>query len=126
MVSIQMANYSEQPTLTQMWIYEGNINWTPETTNAPFIVTPRINKIAANEGVQLRIRFLGKNLPMDRESVYYLNVLDIVPKSKNTQGMNTLQLAIKTRIKVFYRPISLLPFQIHYCIALSFIPITGY
>ncbi|EPL9571772.1 fimbrial biogenesis chaperone [Providencia rettgeri] len=109
MVSIQMTNYSEQPTLTQSWIDEGNINSTPETTSAPFIVTPPINKIAANEGVQLRIRFLGNNLPMDRESVYYLNVLDIAPKPKNTQGMNTLQLAIQTRIKVFYRPISLLP-----------------
>lgn len=109
MVSIQMTNYSEQPTLTQSWIDEGNINSTPETTNAPFIVTPPINKIAANDGVQLRIRFLGNNLPMDRESVYYLNVLDIAPKPKNTQGMNTLQLAIQTRIKVFYRPISLRP-----------------
>lgn len=109
MVSIQMTNYSEQPTLIQSWIDEGNINSTPETTNAPFIVTPPINKIAANEGVQLRIRFLGNNLPIDRESVYYLNVLDIAPKPKNANGMNTLQFAIQTRIKVFYRPISLLP-----------------
>lgn len=80
---------------------------TPEATNAPFIVTPPISKIAANEGTQLRIRFLGGNLPMDRESVYYLNVLDIAPKPKNTNGMNTLQFAIQTRIKIFYRPISL-------------------
>ncbi|GAB1438750.1 molecular chaperone [Providencia sp.] len=106
-VSIQLINHSEQPSLTQSWVDEGNVESTPETTNAPFIVTPPISKIAANEGIQLRIRFLGGNLPMDRESVYYLNVLDIAPKPKNTNGMNTLQFAIQTRIKIFYRPISL-------------------
>lgn len=108
MVSIQLINHSEQHTLTQSWVDEGNIESTPETTNAPFMVVPPINKIAANEGVQLRIHFLGDNLPMDRESIYYLNVLDIAPKPKNTNGMNTLQFALQTRIKLFYRPISLL------------------
>lgn len=47
---------------------------------------------------------MGVALPSDRESVFYLNVLDIPPTPENLKGTNTLQLAIKSRIKLFYRP----------------------
>lgn len=107
-VGIQLTNYSEQATLTQSWVDEGNLDSTPETTNAPFIVTPPITKIAANDGVQLRIRFIGDKLPTNKESVFYLNVLDIAPKPKQINSANLLQFAIQTRIKVFYRPIALI------------------
>ncbi|MBO1929381.1 fimbria/pilus periplasmic chaperone [Providencia rettgeri] len=36
-VRIQLTNYSEQATLTQSWVDEGNPDSTPETTNAPFM-----------------------------------------------------------------------------------------
>lgn len=107
-VGIQLTNYSEQATLTQSWVDEGNLDSTPETTNAPFIVTPPVTKIAANDGVQLRIRFIGDKLPTNKESVFYLNVLDIAPKPKQINSANLLQFAIQTRIKVFYRPIALI------------------
>lgn len=107
-VGIQLTNYSEQATLTQSWVDEGNLDSTPETTNAPFIVTPPISKIAANDGVQLKIRFIGDKLPTDKESVFYLNVLDIAPKPPQINNANILQLAIQTRIKVFYRPVALM------------------
>lgn len=103
-VLIQATNYSEQPSLVQSWVDEGDINSTPETTNAPFIVTPPITKIDANEGTQLRIQFIGNTLPTDRESIFYLNVRDIAPKPKQNSNANFLQLALQTRIKLFYRP----------------------
>ena len=106
-ISIQAVNHSEQSALTQSWVDEGNIDSTPETTNAPFIVTPPISKISANEGSQIRIQYIGDELPKDRESVFYLNVLDISPKPKNKTNLNVLQLALQTRIKLFYRPIEL-------------------
>lgn len=105
--NIQAINDSEQASLVQSWVDEGNIHSTPETTEAPFIVTPPVTKIAAHEGAQLRIRFIGGNLPQDRESVFYLNVLDISPKPQNKEGMNLIQLALQIRIKVFYRPTAL-------------------
>ncbi|HGJ5875514.1 MAG TPA: molecular chaperone [Arsenophonus sp.] len=43
-------------------------------------------------------------MPTDHESVFYLNVLDIPPKPTNLKTKNTLQLALRTRIKLFYRP----------------------
>lgn len=106
-MGIQIINHSDQPSLVQSWIDEGDINSTPETTNAPFIVIPPMTKIGANDGTQLRIQFIGEKLPSDRESIFYLNMLDISPKTKNNVNANSLQLALQTRIKLFYRPIGL-------------------
>lgn len=103
-VLIQAVNHSEQSSLVQSWVDEGDINSTPETTNAPFIVSPPMTKIDANEGTQLKIQFIGNTLPSDRESIFYLNVRDIAPKPQKTSNANFLQLALQTRIKLFYRP----------------------
>lgn len=107
MKGIQIINNSDQPSLVQSWIDEGDINSTPETTNAPFIVIPPITKVGANDGIQLRLQFIGEKLPSDRESIFYLNMLDISPKPKNNVYANFLQLALQTRIKLFYRPMDL-------------------
>lgn len=40
-------------------------------------------------------------LPQDRESVFYFNLREIPPKSSQP---NVLQIALQTRIKLFYRP----------------------
>ncbi|EKT64654.1 molecular chaperone [Providencia burhodogranariea] len=106
-MGIQIINNSDQPSLVQSWIDDGDINSTPETTNAPFIVIPPITKIKANDGTQLRIQFIGKKLPDDRESIFYLNILDISPKPKNNVNGNFLQLALQTRLKLLYRPMGL-------------------
>lgn len=45
----------------------------------------------------------GGNLPQDRESLYWLNI-KAIPSSKHVEGVNTLQIAINTRIKLLYRP----------------------
>ncbi len=54
----------------------------------------------------LRIVRAGGNLPEDRESVYYVNV-KAIPPAPAEESANTLQLAIKTRMKLFYRPAGL-------------------
>ncbi|QHD95766.1 fimbria/pilus periplasmic chaperone [Proteus terrae subsp. cibarius] len=43
-LSLQIFNRSEQPTLVQSWIDDGDIASTPETTTAPFIVYPSHNE----------------------------------------------------------------------------------
>ncbi|MBJ2116657.1 molecular chaperone [Proteus penneri] len=103
-LSLQIFNRSEQPTLVQSWIDDGDIASTPETTTAPFIVIPPIMKVSANGGAQLKIQRLENKLPQDRESIFYLNVLDIPPRPNSSENANTLQLALQTRIKLFYRP----------------------
>ena len=102
---IQLTNSGDMPSLVQSWVDEGDINSSPETTGAPFMVVPPVTRIAGSGGQQLKIRVLKNNLPRDRESVFYLNVVDIPAKTATTG--NTLQFALRTRIKLFYRPAGL-------------------
>lgn len=54
--------------------------------------------------------YTGEALPNDRESIFWLNILDISakPKFENKNNLNVnsnyLQLPIHSRIKLFYRP----------------------
>ena len=57
----------------------------------------------AKEDNVLRVVRTGGNLPEDRESLYWLNI-KAIPSSKHVEGVNTLQIAINTRIKLLYRP----------------------
>ena len=65
-------------------------------------MSPPINRIEPKKGQTLRISYTGKALPAGRESVFWLNVLEIPAKAKSADNM--LQMAFRTRIKVFFRP----------------------
>ncbi|MNH27590.1 Chaperone protein EcpD precursor [compost metagenome] len=52
----------------------------------------------------LRILYEGQGLPTDRESVVWLNVQEIPQASGQA---NTFQLAVRQRIKIFFRPANL-------------------
>jgi len=73
---------------------------------APFLITPPLFRLDAKEDNVLRVVRTGGNLPGDRESLYWLNI-KAIPSSKHVEGMNTLQIAINTRIKLLYRPSSI-------------------
>lgn len=103
-VIVQLVNNGDDPALVQAWIDNGDINSTPETANVPFLLSPPVVKVDGKNGQQLRIQKIGEALPRDRESLFYLNVLDIPPTPGDLHGVNVLQLAIKSRIKLFYRP----------------------
>lgn len=106
-VVVQLMNNGSDASLVQAWIDDGDINSTPETAQVPFLLSPPVVKVLGDSGQQLRITKIGSPLPADRESVFFLNVLDIPPTPENLMGTNTLQLAIKSRIKLFYRPAGL-------------------
>ncbi|MGL5600782.1 MAG: fimbrial biogenesis chaperone [Silvania sp.] len=103
-VVVQLINNGDTPALVQSWIDDGDINSTPETAHVPFMLSPPVVKVNGNNGQQLRIKKIEAKLPKDRESVFFLNVLDIPPAPDHLKGVNTIQLAIKSRVKVFYRP----------------------
>ncbi|MDU9404192.1 molecular chaperone [Pseudomonas sp. zfem004] len=89
-----------QDVLVQSWIDSGE----GTTQAAPFAVTPPLAKVLPKEQQLLRILYEGKGLPTDRESVVWLNVQEIPQAST---AANTLQLAVRQRIKVFFRPAQL-------------------
>ena len=49
----------------------------------------------------MRFIYSGSGLPTDRESQVWINIQEIPPKPENE---NTLQLAVRSKIKLFYRP----------------------
>lgn len=69
---------------------------------APFIVTPPLFRLDGGKENILRIMRTGGDLPLDKESVFYLNVKAIPSAQDNMQ--NILFITVKTRIKLFYRP----------------------
>ncbi|MFS2125015.1 molecular chaperone [Pseudomonas sp. Pseusp97] len=105
-VTVKLNNDGSAPMLVQSWIDEGNVQATPDTSRAPFVLTPPIARIDPGKGQALRIRFSGqKSLPRDRESLFWLNVLEVPPAS--AEGQNKLKIAFRSRIKLFYRPADL-------------------
>lgn len=99
--SIAIDNKSEAPSLVQTWIDNGNIEKAPTNIQVPFILSPPIFRIDGNKRQILRIIYTGEKLPNDRESIFWLNVLEIPPKNSET---NTLQFTYRSRIKLFFRP----------------------
>ncbi|MBB5191773.1 chaperone protein EcpD [Silvimonas terrae] len=105
-VTVQMTNEGKKPSLVQTWIDDGDANALPENIRVPFTLTPPVSRVNGGKGQALRIVYTGEALPQDRESVFYLNVLDIPPSEDGADG-NQLQFAFRTRIKMFFRPAQL-------------------
>lgn len=97
--SLGLSNPDATDYLVQSWVDSGGKN----TTKAPFLITPPLFRLDAKEDNVLRVVRTGGNLPEDRESLYWLNI-KAIPSSKHFEGVNTLQIAINTRIKLLYRP----------------------
>ncbi|OTG82483.1 pilus assembly protein [Acinetobacter sp. ANC 4558] len=112
-ITIQVSNNGTKPSLVQAWIDDGDAKVTPDQSKAPFLISPPISRVEAQKGQALRIAALPKtiNLSKTQETLFWLNVLDIPPKptTKNETDIpdNFLQLAIRSRIKFFYRPAGL-------------------
>ncbi|PXW39526.1 P pilus assembly chaperone PapD [Klebsiella oxytoca] len=106
-VSIRVTNSGDMPSLTQVWVDGGTIQNNTGKDLAPFVVLPPIIRVEPGKGQSYRLIYSGTALPQDRESLYWFNMLDIPPEPKNSQDGNYLQLSIRSRIKLFYRPITL-------------------
>jgi chaperone protein EcpD len=108
-VTVKLDNDSNLPSLVQVWLDDGDADAKPGDVKAPFVIAPPIFRMDANKGQMLRVMSSGATeaLPQDRESLYWLNVLDIPPKPDAKAGVNTMQVAYRTRIKMFVRPAKL-------------------
>lgn len=108
-VTINLTNKNERPVLIQTWIDIGHENTAPEKISVPFVLTPPVNRVDSNKGQTIRISYTGvPALPTDKESVYWLNVLEVPAKDKNSDSLKQkLNVVFRTRIKLFYRPVGL-------------------
>jgi P pilus assembly chaperone PapD len=97
--TLNVNNSGSSPFLIQSWAE------TQNGEKAPFFVTPPLFRLDANQQNLLRIIRVGEKFPEDRESLYWLNV-KAIPSRPETEA-NTLQIAVKKRIKLIYRPTGL-------------------
>jgi chaperone protein EcpD len=105
-VSLSMVNNGNESRLIQAWVDSGDASERPESTKAPFVITPPMARVDPGKGQTLRITYTGAQLPQDRETVFWLNILEIPPKPKDSTGSepNYMQMAVRSRLKLFYRP----------------------
>ncbi|KPX49828.1 Pili assembly chaperone: pili assembly chaperone [Pseudomonas savastanoi pv. glycinea] len=104
-VSLGVHNSGGGEILLQSWLESPTVATNKTDNNdtpayLPFIVTPALTRMAGGGKQLLRIIHSGADMPTDRESVLWLNVQEI----PQTAAENTLQIAIRQRIKVFFRP----------------------
>lgn len=98
-VSIAIENKGSVPYLIQSWVENQD-----QSQSSNFLITPPLFRLDGDKKNSLRIFKLEKNLPSDKESMFFLNVKSI---PGGTLDSNTLQIAIRNRLKLIYRPISL-------------------
>ncbi|HGE8335560.1 TPA: fimbria/pilus periplasmic chaperone [Serratia marcescens] len=104
-VSLSVSNQNKQlPYLAQGWLEDEQGN----KIQSPLTVLPPVQRIEPGKPSQVKIQALpaAKLLPQDRETLYYFNLREIPPKSNKP---NSLQIALQTRIKLFYRPAAIAP-----------------
>lgn len=108
-VTVRLNNNGEQPALVEAWIDNGDPASTPDTAHVPFLITPPLVRMNAGKGQSLRVVYTNQPLPKDRETLFWLNVLEVPPRptAKPGEEQNTLQFAVRSRLKLFFRPADL-------------------
>ena len=99
-VSMTITNDNQNmPYLAQAWLEDAQGN----KIQGPLTVLPPLQRVEPGKSSQVKVQALpaAATLPQDRETLYYFNLREIPPKSSKP---NTLQIALQTRIKLFYRP----------------------
>lgn len=105
-----IRNVGKSPSLVQLWLSDKNNNTMEIQNDLPLFITPPVGRINAEKRKVFRV-FPTKEavsvLPQDRESMFWINVLDIPEMDANNKGGNKLNMAFRTRIKLFYRPVNI-------------------
>ncbi len=100
--AIGVENPDASPYLIQSWVESE----AGQSDKRSFVVTPPLFRLDAKQKNTLRVIQTAPGLAADRETLYWLNIKSI-PATQASEGGNTLQLAVNTRIKLIYRPAAL-------------------
>ncbi|KZQ36083.1 MULTISPECIES: fimbria/pilus periplasmic chaperone [Enterobacter] len=102
-MSVTISNQNKNlPYLAQAWVEDRD----GKKIETPMTALPPLQRVEPGAKGQVKIQLSGgaAAFPQDRESLMYFNVREIPPRSSKP---NTLQIALQTRVKMFYRPESL-------------------
>ena len=96
--SINVINQASREVVVQTWITGDDDS---SGGAVPFAATEPLVQLGAGEHHPLRILYAGEGLPTDRESLFWLNIMEIPLKPEDP---DSVQFAIRQRLKLFYRP----------------------
>jgi len=102
-VDVQMKNNDDFPYVVQTWFDDGDINSQPQKkSDVPMISTPPVFRIQGKSGQIVRIVFNKfKQLPTDRETLYWFNSLQIPPSNISANSKkNEMLVMLRNRVKV--------------------------
>ncbi|WP_165466835.1 fimbrial biogenesis chaperone [Enterobacter cloacae] len=102
--SLKLDNQSKAlPYLALSWIE----NEKGQKEDTHFMALPPIQRIEAGSSTQVRIvkQAATRQLPKDRESLFYFNLREVPPKSVSaSEERSVMQVAMQSRIKLLWRP----------------------
>ena len=104
--SLRVENRSDKlPYLAYSWIE----NEKGEKSDEFLVALPPIQRLEPKATSQVRImkQAATAKLPTDRESLFYYNLREIPPVPEGSEGHAILQVAVQSRIKLFWRPAAL-------------------
>lgn len=110
--TIEVSNPGDTQVLIQAWLSAPPADLHPDSgadpradkttpMNLPFVLTPHLAQLPAKGRQVLRVLYEGSGMPVDRESLLHLYVLEVPRRSEAKQQ---LSIAVRQRINVFYRP----------------------
>lgn len=100
--AISVSNPDNTPCLIQSWVSK---NENSDDGDSLFVTTPPLFKLNPYAQNSVRVMLAGNAVPQDRESVYWLNIKSI--PSSSAEAKNELLIAVKSKMKLFYRPAGL-------------------
>lgn len=98
-VSIRVHNLNSQDIMLQSWLSSGATGDDKELL--PMALTPVWLRMKPGAAQLLRIMYQGEGFPKDRETLVWLNVMEI---PQVAEAGHSMQMAIRQRLKVFFRP----------------------
>ena len=112
-ITLRLTNDDERaPRLVQVWLDQGDPASDPSGSEVPFSLSPPVFRLNPQKSQAVRLVYTQEPLPADRESLFWLNALEIPPKvntdaDADDAAANRLQFAFRIRTKVFFRPADL-------------------
>lgn len=103
-VTVSLDNQGKQPVLVQVWVDTGDASAAPDTIKAPFFIRPPMFRMEPGSGHAVRLIYTGDPLPDNQESMYWFNALEVPPKAADAGDGGHVQFALRTRIKLIFRP----------------------
>jgi len=115
--------------LVQIWLDQGDDSLDAHMQDSPFLITPSVIRMDPNSGQTIRFLRIGEGLPQERESMFFLNVLEVppTPADQIDAGDNFVQFSSRMRLKFFYRPrgLGMKPEQAYQLLRFSLSPERG-